>query len=1223
MPDGRKTFSTHTCDLDIDDLPAAAKKGHILPGLASHALISVGVLCDHGCTVTFEKDKCCIFFKGREILRGPRNPKSRLWEIPLSKNGTTVQLQPSNQHAANAMHHTSNKVDLMKFLHQSCFSPVPSTWIRAVDNNQFTTWPGLSAKNIRKYLPPSPASLKGHMDRTRKNARSTKIAPTFEPRLEEQQNIDDLFPKQETRSHGIFVEVITADATTGKVYTDLTGRFPVMSLRGMQYIFVLYDYDSNAILVEPMKSRSDADMEKAYNKLYDYLTDRGLKPKFNVMDNEASTAIKKLLTQRDTKFQLVEPHNHRVNAAERAIRTFKNHFIAGLCTVDKDFPLQLWDRLLPQTMLTLNLLRTSRINPRLSAEAQLNGNFDFNKTPLAPPGTRALVFEDPTNRGTFAPHAIDAWYLSHAKDNYRCHKFFIPSTNGERIAQTAEFFPQHCNMPGLSSSERATIAATDLTDALLHPAPKSPFSKLSNTHYSALKKLAAIFKRATKSDEDSAPPPRVGAAETSTNPTLPRVVQSTPRVATHRYPTRQRTELSDLPTPPPAPTIPLVPLVSQDTVYSASHVLPSARQPVMLNPSELMQAFDITKVPWHYAGNVVDPVTGESQNYQQLIKNPKTQERWSLGMCYELGRLSNGFNGRKDGTQTVHFMTHEEIKNIPTDRTVTYARIVVVYRSQKADPYRVRITVGGNLIDYPGEVTTRTADIVTSKIMWNSVLSTKDAKYMCADASNFYLETPMERREYMRIRVELVPTAFMDEYNLHDKVKNGYIYMEIRRGMYGLPQAGILANTLLKERLAPFGYYEAKHTPGLFLHKWRPVQFTLVVDDFGVKYVGREHAQHLIDSLETHYTVAKDWDGSLYCGISLKWDYKQRTCDISMPTYIEKQLHKFRHDRPKRPQHSPFRAQERKYGKDAQKPLEPDTSPPVLDKERKLRIQQIVGALLYYARAVDMTILVALSAIASQQNAPTEQTESAIDQLLDYVASNPVASVRFHASDMILQIHSDASYLTEPKARSRVAGHFFLGKNTKPLQPIFLNGNIHTLCGILKHVVSSASEAELAALFMNAREGKIMRLTLIEMKHPQPATPIHTDNTTADGIVNGTVKRQRSRAMDMRYYWIVDQSDQGYFKVVWAPGLENLGDYPTKHHDAKHHKRVRPFYLHEVNSPRYLPRALPPSVLRGCVDTLSSGYSPRSPLPSISRVRTLVRAQSLALRHQLAPLRRQ
>ena len=118
--------------------------------------------------------------------------------------------------------------------------------------------------------------------------------------------------------------------------------------------------------------------------------------------------------------------------------------------------------------------------------------------------------------------------------------------------------------------------------------------------------------------------------------------------------------------------------------------------------------------------------------------------------------------------------------------------------------------------------------------MWNSVLSTKNGKYMCADASNFYLETPMERREYMRMRVELVPTAFMDEYNLHDKVKNGYIYMDIRRGMYGLSQAGIITKPLLKERLAPFGYYEAKHAPCLLLHNWIPVQFTLdskIVDD--------------------------------------------------------------------------------------------------------------------------------------------------------------------------------------------------------------------------------------------------------------------------------------------------------------------------------------------------------------------------------------------------------
>ena len=183
---------------------------------------------------------------------------------------------------------------------------------------------------------------------------------------------------------------------------------------------------------------------------------------------------------------------------------------------------------------------------------------------------------------------------------------------------------------------------------------------------------------------------------------------------------------------------------------------------------------------------------------------------------------------------------------------------MVDYRPQKEDPNRVRITAGGNLIQYPGELTTRTADMRTSKIMWNSVISTRGARYMVADAGNFYLATPMERKEYLRIAVELIPQEFMDEYNLHIKVKNGYVYCEIVRGMYGLPQAGILANQLLKKRLKVHDYFEAPHTPGLFTHKTRPIWFTLTVDDFGVKYIGKEHAEHLMTVLKQHYKMDKD-----------------------------------------------------------------------------------------------------------------------------------------------------------------------------------------------------------------------------------------------------------------------------------------------------------------------------------------------------------------------------
>ena len=149
-----------------------------------------------------------------------------------------------------------------------------------------------------------------------------------------------------------------------------------------------------------------------------------------------------------------------------------------------------------------------------------------------------------------------------------------------------------------------------------------------------------------------------------------------------------------------------------------------------------------------FCNGVVHPVTNETiTKYEKLIAEPLLKEIWTKAMCKELGRLAQGY-GDTEGTDTIRFLTHEEIYNIPPDRTVTYARIVVDYQAQKSDPNRVRITVGGNLIDYLYELTTRTADLTTTKVLWNSIVSTPGAKCACADAKNFYLETPMDRHEY-------------------------------------------------------------------------------------------------------------------------------------------------------------------------------------------------------------------------------------------------------------------------------------------------------------------------------------------------------------------------------------------------------------------------------------------------------------------------------------------
>ena len=179
-----------------------------------------------------------------------------------------------------------------------------------------------------------------------------------------------------------------------------------------------------------------------------------------------------------------------------------------------------------------------------------------------------------------------------------------------------------------------------------------------------------------------------------------------------------------------------------------------------------------------------------------------------------------------------------------------------------------------------------------------------------------------------------------------------------------------------------------------------------------------------------------------------------------------------------------------------------------------------MGSILCYAQAVDITALTALSTLASEQSAATKKTLGALGHFLDYMATHPDAIIKYYASDMILNIHSDASYLSERGARSRAAGHFFLGSVPKDGEPIKLNGAVHVLTTILKFVSSSAAEAELGALYINAREAVYIRQILEEMGHKQPPTPIQIDNTTAGGVGNNKVQPKRTKPMDMRFHWL-------------------------------------------------------------------------------------------------------
>jgi hypothetical protein len=225
----------------------------------------------------------------------------------------------------------------------------------------------------------------------------------------------------------------------------------------------------------------------------------------------------------------------------------------------------------------------------------------------------------------------------------------------------------------------------------------------------------------------------------------------------------------------------------------------------------------------------------------------------------------------------------------------------------------------------------------------------------------------------MWIAITSIPQSIIDQYNLLDLVHNGFVLVVISRGMYGLPQTGILAYNQLVTHLAQHGYAPCTNTPGLWTHENRDVTFCLVVDDFGIKYTNLCDAEHLLTALQARYIVTTDWTGSLYLAMTIDWDYRNHTVDISMPGYVTKALDSFQHNACGRAQHSPHAWTKPQYGSHPQLTPAPDATD-LLPPSPLTRIQEFFGTLLFYGRAINSTMLVALGTIASQQFKGTQAT---------------------------------------------------------------------------------------------------------------------------------------------------------------------------------------------------------------------------------------------------------
>ena len=342
VPTGEAVPATEKALL-AHELRGVAREVEIVPGIKGNVLLSTGKMTDENYIAVYDKEEVNIFdgttakiqVSEEAILKGYRCKQTGQWRIPLkpvvkNENADTLlyENRPSPTEAIANVYELPSTEKTIRYLHAAAGFPTKSTWLKAIRAGNYNSWPGLSCKAVNKYFPESDETQKGHMKQSRQGVRSTKVkvkvegeeAPTVKPHV---------------KHSDIYVTVLDHKNT---IYTDQPGPYPVLSRAGNRYQMVLCEIDSNAILVEAMRNRTEGEMIKTYQKLIDRLKACGIHPKLHILDNEASKEYKRVIRENGMDFQLVPPHTHRRNIAERGIQVWKDHFIAVMSGTDESFP---------------------------------------------------------------------------------------------------------------------------------------------------------------------------------------------------------------------------------------------------------------------------------------------------------------------------------------------------------------------------------------------------------------------------------------------------------------------------------------------------------------------------------------------------------------------------------------------------------------------------------------------------------------------------------------------------------------------------------------------------------------------------------------------------------------------------------------------------------------------------------------------------------------------
>ena len=482
---------------------------------------------------------------------------------------------------------------------------------------------------------------------------------------------------------------------------------------------------------------------------------------------------------------------------------------------------------------------------------------------MAPPGTRVVVQGKPDQRASWENHGTTAWYIGPYLEHYSTMKCYMPDTGFVHYTYTLQLIPATFKLTETTTEDYLRQSVGDILALLKYPPKKLPFLSYGDATKNAVTKIAHLLQR-------SVPQPRLPVIPL--NPLVPltkQPVSALPRLTpVLPSPVDSPRVQSTVPVPSVQDYAPVRPTQLSSTRiirsnnrlinnrvlrphHSGSYCAAAAQHLLMQHIFECPKAFKNPKL-LHFYSNL-----GKKETIDSLIASTHSATWWTA-LANELGRLTNDVHGRIRATNNISFILRSDI---PSDRKITYANFIYDYHPHKSEPYRIRLTVGGDSLDCPNDTSSPAASLLETKLLLNSTISDAHlwARFMNMYLKDFFLAPPMACSEYMRIHSKYFPPEIKAFYMIDPLIdSDGYVYVEIKKGIYGIKQAAVITYQQLVKHLDGHSYYPITFTTSLWSHRTLKTKFFLCVDDFGIKFFLQQDANNLLTALCHKYDVTVD-----------------------------------------------------------------------------------------------------------------------------------------------------------------------------------------------------------------------------------------------------------------------------------------------------------------------------------------------------------------------------